>query len=121
MRKLRLMGLLTAVALLSLQSCKKNEPAVLKDDAPALGVGLKKGLHWNPGDVVINGKYRFVQYQNPSKAVCVVGNSTLEGAKLHHWSYASQGTGQQWNIVNRTTVGGVIYYTLSNVNSSKVM
>ncbi|RCH53778.1 hypothetical protein DJ568_16205 [Mucilaginibacter hurinus] len=119
MRKLRLLGLLTAGALLMLQSCKKNELAG-KSPADVAGKNKKAG-HWAPDDAIVTGTYRIFQHQYNTKAVSTVGQADGNGVKIHHWSYASQHASQKWYIEDRGLINGTRFYTLRNTDSQKYM
>src|SRR5687768_648748 len=114
MKKARMLGAFIASSFLLMQSCSKNETPLNEGAVSASKKAAKAS--WVGGDPIINGTWKFVDYVYIPKAVCVVGNSTGEGALIHHWNFGNH-SGQRWAI----TALDATYFKIVNVNSNKAL
>ncbi|RCH53777.1 hypothetical protein DJ568_16200 [Mucilaginibacter hurinus] len=112
--KKQLLILLSACMLVIFEGCKRD--ANLQ---PAKQLDSKKATLWEGGDPLVNGRWKFTQYQNPNKSVCVVGNALSDGAGIHQWYYKPTNS-QNWDLTKQT-VGGIDYFKIVSVASGKAL
>lgn len=112
---MKTVNLLLACALLLLfQSCSKNENLQVHN-LTQLSLDGNKSLNWTPGDVVINGNYKFIN-AGTYKSLEIAGQSLVDGAQAQQWTYHDQ-TSQQWTV---TLISGADYKII-NTNSGKAL